>query len=37
MNQKVNIIGDGRVHLQSWFTHPIIVPNGCLPLYDQLI
>ena len=30
-------MGIARVHLHSWFTHPIIVPNNCSVLYDQLI
>lgn len=36
MNQKTGVIGDGRIHLQSWFTHPIMIPNGGLTLYNQL-
>lgn len=37
MNQKIGIIGDGRIHLKPCFTYPIMIPNGCIVLYNQLI
>lgn len=36
LNQKLGIMGVGRVHLQAWYTHPVNVPFNAMSLYDEL-
>ena len=37
LNGKTAIIGVGKVHLNSWFTNPVIISKGYLSLYEDLI
>ena len=34
---KLGIAGIGRVHIKNFFSHPILVPNGYSPLYEELV
>ncbi len=37
LNEKIGIMGVGRIHIKSWFSFPIKIAHGYLGLYEEIV
>lgn len=37
LNEKIGIMGVGRIHIKSWFSFPIKIAHGYLALYEEIV